>query len=608
MKQINKISAVVLAAIIFSSMYISSLPLVSAAYTADYPYMPPDLEGDAIVNGHVNIFDVVLVASHYGFEFGDPDWDPRADLNGDGKIDIYDVTIVTGNFGNVEDDPIAYSTTFEFTVPSDGDNEVWYYVLARVYVPEELSGLDFCFIVDEVDDWVLNVKIDDQPVDVDLGSLCHGYHLLEFEFVEKWAGGKLRFHVATASEQLAWLARFRVYVPNYDETEYEYTIKTTTNFTNYDLYYLTGFADDYIWKFKVDSTQWNEWQWDTGAEKIYAWRDGFLYPVFDGKESGVFNVEFNFSEIWASGLVDFQYVSWEHQGERIGKPRYWSSVELEAGEGLSIYETTVYWGSKWDGDSGTSRRSFETAIEMEVNNTDDDLISFPYKVQLGISVGFLPLAIDKGSSVDMGFLFNLTDKSTVAPGIWLPPSVDLYGQPNGMEIHTPPQAVLIPPTALVYHDTSETSFISPELTVVGDFTGAIAGAFFAHALGAIGFVTFGPIGAVGGEVAGAVLGEGVAQIFHYAAGQTIEKQYETPGDDTYRKLTMDPFWVEDVGTSKTQALFARVIPTYPFHCGSVKVTVQCQLCFLYWRKSGGLAFGLPLDVRVTFVIPMFVHY
>ncbi len=47
-------------------MMFSSLPLVSAAYTVDWPYMPPDLEGDANVNGHVDLFDAVIVASHYG--------------------------------------------------------------------------------------------------------------------------------------------------------------------------------------------------------------------------------------------------------------------------------------------------------------------------------------------------------------------------------------------------------------------------------------------------------------------------------------------------------------------------------------------------------------
>ena len=66
--------------------------------------------------------------------------------------------------------------------------------------------------------------------------------------------------------------------------------------------------------------------------------------------------------------------------------------------------------------------------------------------------------------------------------------------------------------------------------------------------------------------------------------------------------------MEDMGTSMTQVLFARVIPKYPFHCGSVKVTVQCQLLFFYWVKSGGLAMGLPLNIKATFIIPMFVHW
>jgi hypothetical protein len=31
-------------------------------------------------------------------------------------------------------------TTYEFTVPSNGDNNVWYYALARFYVPPTLAG------------------------------------------------------------------------------------------------------------------------------------------------------------------------------------------------------------------------------------------------------------------------------------------------------------------------------------------------------------------------------------------------------------------------------------------------------------------------------------
>jgi hypothetical protein len=86
--------------------------------------------------------------------------------------------------------PIAYSTTFEFTVPNDGDSEVWYYVLGRIYVPSELAGNEFYLFPDQVDDWIRNVKINRQlkysgghpacqpPASVSLGFLGQGYHLL----------------------------------------------------------------------------------------------------------------------------------------------------------------------------------------------------------------------------------------------------------------------------------------------------------------------------------------------------------------------------------------------------------------------------------------------
>ena len=52
------------------------------------------LEGDADLNGVVDIEDLRLVASHWG-----PPGDPRADLNGDGIVDIHDFVLVALNLG-----------------------------------------------------------------------------------------------------------------------------------------------------------------------------------------------------------------------------------------------------------------------------------------------------------------------------------------------------------------------------------------------------------------------------------------------------------------------------------------------------------------------------
>ena len=216
----REIVSIAFVLMLFVSMLFSSLPLVSAAYTVEYPYMPPDLMGDVNYDGFVLIDDVSLVSLHFGAEPGNPDWDPIYDVNGDNFVGVDDITTVVKHFGDEEPPPVAYFTTFEFTVPEDGDNEVWYYILARVYVPQELSGENFYFVA-TADDGVQNVKLDGvskagsgSAVNIDLGSLNSGYHLLEFEFVEITAAGGLNFHVATTAEEYAWLTRFRIYVPN----------------------------------------------------------------------------------------------------------------------------------------------------------------------------------------------------------------------------------------------------------------------------------------------------------------------------------------------------------------------------------------------------------
>lgn len=92
--------------------------MIVLPYTVEYPYMPPDLEGDVNNDGKVDMKDIFAINLAFGSRPGYPDWDPRADLNNDGVVDMKDIFIVILNFGEVEADPIAYSTTFEFTVPA----------------------------------------------------------------------------------------------------------------------------------------------------------------------------------------------------------------------------------------------------------------------------------------------------------------------------------------------------------------------------------------------------------------------------------------------------------------------------------------------------------
>ncbi len=54
-----------------------------------------DVNGDCVVN----LLDVSLVASRYGYAIGSLLYTPRYDLNHDGIINIFDVQIVAGHVG-----------------------------------------------------------------------------------------------------------------------------------------------------------------------------------------------------------------------------------------------------------------------------------------------------------------------------------------------------------------------------------------------------------------------------------------------------------------------------------------------------------------------------
>jgi len=130
----GEIKTLSLMAMLLLSIYLNSVPLASAAYTIDdfEKYMPPDLPCDINYDGKVDLGDVFAAALAFGSFPGHQIWNRWADLNTDGKVDLRDYFAITLNYGKVENlgAPIAYSTTFEFTVPEDGDKEVWYYILA----------------------------------------------------------------------------------------------------------------------------------------------------------------------------------------------------------------------------------------------------------------------------------------------------------------------------------------------------------------------------------------------------------------------------------------------------------------------------------------------
>lgn len=58
--------------------------------------------GDVNVDGTVDIYDLIMVATSFGSRIGDQTYNPNTDINNDGTIDIYDLIIVASHFGETD--------------------------------------------------------------------------------------------------------------------------------------------------------------------------------------------------------------------------------------------------------------------------------------------------------------------------------------------------------------------------------------------------------------------------------------------------------------------------------------------------------------------------
>jgi hypothetical protein len=616
LKMSNKVVTLALVTIIFLSMQLSSLPLVSAAYTVEYPYMPPDLDGDANNDGIVNIIDMSIVSHAYGSYPGHPNWDPRADLNNDEKVSILDMSIVSKNYGKIEDSPTAYSTKFEFTVPYDGNKEVWYYVLARIYVPSEEN---FNFVA-SANDRVQNVKLDGaskagsgSSVSIELGSLSCGYHLLEFEFVEMYGSGWLNFHVATAAEEYAWLPRFRVYVPDYSDNEY--TVTTTTWCSMKDDYFLIGYADDFIDDVCVDGLVWQDWMWDMGAYgAIYAWGDGFCYPMGNLENNiglNAYQITFMFGEIWQAGLLDFQYVSWTNQQDKMGKPSFYCKAENPEvlHTPLEINYCDVYGGSEWHSEAGTSWRSISATYEMGVYKPPDNQNPNGHDavVRFTISLLYLDYESPKGTTTDFAIAFNMThlcahlgDPNPPFPldaGFEAPNSQDY-----GIHVYAPEQALTL---GQLEYSNEGRSFVDNNFQV--NLVSDVGYVVFAACVGAS--MEFGA--ALLALLAGA---RTLATMAKYTNGQQLPQSGEAASSPTYKRLwtngynyipDFDPLNPPTYDASRSDILFLQIHSGDGAHCGAMKITVVSRLWFTDWGTYPiGVSYGVKLTT--TFIVPYFV--
>ena len=633
--------------------------------------------GISYPDGIVNIYDVTTVTGHFGISEGDSNWYYMADIKPDRCIDIFDVTCVASNFGKTgtyttdlsgvtvtfdtggeispdsydfvtipqdatsftvkrngtptgamaifyepREPPVAYSTTFDFTVPAytggDVGKEVWYYILARLYVPSELSGQIFCFVA-TADCCVQNVKINGysktgsgSSVNVDLGELGGGYHLLEFEFVDVSGGGSLNFHVATAASQYAWLSRFRVYVPNYSETEYRYTVKTQTYFPISDYYFVGGYADDFIDDIKLGGGLiWQDWQWDMGPQygSIHAWGDGFLYPLGYLDPAAWRNIEFTFGEIWLGGLLDFQMISWTHQKDTIGPPKFRAIGNLNQADHITINNAMFYGGSSWksEADPEFSERFYEARQIIDASY-DDGSTWFNASIEVGLGLGWAEWALLPATEDDVGITLNFTAtefltnrRDHMDMGFWFElhfddPTIDIYSFP----------ALEIAGVEYQEHD----SFVNSDLTSAIDYTGTVV-MFVSGAL-----LPSGPPAILG---AGVGLGiKGLAAVLKITQGQYVSR-FEPIITETnnYQVLRHYDLSVgspsEGETKTKSDILFFKLNPAAGKHCGLTKVVLRGTLTAVQWFIGGPGTGPFPIwganiaNITTTIDIPWFLR-
>jgi len=75
-------------------------PTPSPSPTSTPTSTPAPLVGDLNGDCHVDVVDIMMVASHWGEREGDPNWDPALDLVADGQITVIDIMAVAVHWGD----------------------------------------------------------------------------------------------------------------------------------------------------------------------------------------------------------------------------------------------------------------------------------------------------------------------------------------------------------------------------------------------------------------------------------------------------------------------------------------------------------------------------
>jgi len=335
-----------------------------------------------------------------------------------------------------------------------------------------------------------------------------------------------------------------------------------------DDYFLIGYADDYIDDVHVDGLVWQDWVWNCSPyNTIYAWGDGFCYP-FGNLENNTglnaYGISFKFGEINATGLLDFQYISWTYQSVKIGAPLFLAKCESDTIDGSqwAITDKKAYAGSEWYSEPGTSDRKF--SVNQEISAYTHALLSGDHRITFLFSLGVGWLPMSTAPTPDFGITMNLTilnysgetgcelffksSETTLeiyAPGkVFNIGDIEFSGQPGSRSIVT-------------------SSFKIATATTIAVSVG------LASIYGT-------PMGALMAAIEGTVAKE----VFDYYFDQPLDSYTVDYKNDTYCKLGVDgyldaflklstrfPEWP----TTKSDVIFLSLSPRATKHCGMMKI-------------------------------------
>jgi hypothetical protein len=439
--------------------------------------------------------------------------------------------------------------------------------------------------------------------------------------VEKWLGGQLKFAIKTTSGDFAWLYRFKIQVPDYGDNEVKYTVKTTLNLPLHDYYFLKGYhADDYITDLYWGGLKMRGWEWNCSPyETLYAWGDGFLYPIVE--DYGVQPFTFTFGEIWGAGLLDFKVISWTFQRNHFGPPKFYARTTLDRGKfpnpmGKEFYQCDVEGeiraGSKWylnEESPEMSVKHFETKLKIHAHYDNQPTSNhyFETTVEIGLGLGWCQWALGPGGQDDIGIFTSLTclqwETNIEDPNFWW----ILYLWDTTIDIYSFPSLNI---TGLEFYPEGD-SKVKPDLTAIG-YTGS--GIMFIFAtLRALGYIQ--PETAVIGSLVGLAI-QGIEVISHYYDGQQLLPYTKTIQEGHHYQIYYNegtaypgPDYLlipAQEGTSKNDMGFFKVKPLEGKRCGSTKVVLKSTL-MAEWCSSGLIVPYPIVDIEIAFLIPWFIR-